>query len=148
MYFRIALLAFACLFSVPAFADDCGGKLIDLRNIYTAGSSPKKIGELQLYYNGSNGKNCVKTVHSAATWGKSLRTAAALGICKNRDDRRCNHPDYPESDPRKYEFDVDWYKFEAGPVRLAAGGKCIRAAGYIIYQGKRRNAKTIYGHCG
>lgn len=148
MHARIGLLALLCLFSIPAFADDCGGRLIDVRNIHVNGPSTKKIGELQLYYNAATGRNCAKTVHSAATWNKRLRTGVGLGICNNRKDRVCNHPDHPGSKRGKYTFDVGWYFFEAGPVRLAAAGKCIRAAGYIIYKGKTRHARTIYGHCG
>lgn len=131
----------------PALAQECGGRLVEVRNIMGDGANPQKLGELQLYYNASNGNNCARTMHSAATWGVETPTAVSLGICDNRRDRTCNHPQLdPNPNPNRFAYDSRPYRYQAGPVRVHAPSQCVRAGGSIFRNGKHHTV-LMYGHC-
>jgi hypothetical protein len=55
----------------------CAGSLIESRNLNVGG---KKVGELDVYYNGATGKNCARMNHTGSTWGKKLTTRVWIGI--------------------------------------------------------------------
>jgi hypothetical protein len=137
------IFAVAALSALPvatAFAQSgqCGGNLIAHRPITMPNGT--RIGELQLYYNPSNGRNCARTVKGGPAWGVPSITAVSLARCRNRSDRECGID---------LRFDVQpYYRHFAGPVRVPARNSCIRAAGYIDFRGGRHWANTIYGHCG
>jgi hypothetical protein len=56
----------------------CPGSLIESRNLNVGG---KKVGELNVYYDSSTGKNCARMNHARSTWGKKLMTRVWVGIC-------------------------------------------------------------------
>lgn len=147
--FTIAVALLFVFGSYDAIAQTCGGNLVDQRNIYLnpGAANQTKIGELQLYYNPQNGNNCAQVKHGGPTWGVKLWTAVSLGRCENRQDRVCNH-NQSGNVPGQFQVDIGEYIEYAGPVRLHTPNSCVRAAGYIQYQGEPRWADTIYGHCG
>lgn len=149
MRFRLLaflLLCLAATFSAQAQDGTCSGTLVGHKNVYADGT---KVGELQVYWSAAKQKNCARFMHAGPSWGEKRLTGVGLGICRTREDRLCNHPDNdPNADPRKYEFDLDYYSFRAGPVEteLKNDGKCMRAAGYIRWKGVMREA-VMYGFC-
>jgi hypothetical protein len=152
MRFRILALLLLCLaapFTVQAQDANCGGSLVGHKNVYADGT---KVGELQVYWNGAKQKNCARFMHAGPSWGEERLTGVSLGICRNRQDRLCNHPDNdPNADRtpgRSFAFDLNQYSFRAGPVEtgLRNDGKCMRAAGYIRWKGVIREA-VMYGFC-
>ncbi|MCD9030357.1 hypothetical protein LDO32_01220 [Luteimonas sp. Y-2-2-4F] len=146
----LSLLAAGLFAGLPfaVAAQECDGQLIDTRTVATPEGT--RVGELQLYYDGATGRNCARTVKGGPAWGSQTTTAVSLGVCSNREDRACNHPQMGPSDPALFKTDVGVYGYHAGPVSVPAQGRCIRAAGYIDYpiNGARNWAETIYGHCG
>lgn len=127
----LALVLFA-LFSLghagAARADGCGGNLIDYKPVRIGG---EKVGELQLYYNSGNGKNCAVFSHAGPTWGKALTTSVEVYVCKpNR-----NNCGVWQWDPW-WDRDDGTYAYQAGPVRIVGEDKCVQAIGYLDYKGQ------------
>jgi hypothetical protein len=135
------LLIYLVLFfsSSCALADLCAGKLIDSRNLYF---EKVKIGQLQLYYNSNDGKNCALMMHSGSFWGKSFPTKVELYRCT---DKTCKVVDAWDTDPKPINK-IAYYKYFAGPVRVQAKGKCIRVRGGIRVNDWVNT--DIVGHCG
>jgi hypothetical protein len=144
----IALLAVLTIDGpAPAGAatGNCPGTLIESRNLNVGG---KKIGELDVYYDRSTGKNCARMNHAGSTWNKPHRTRAWIGICsETRPGGGVCHYDRSTD-----AVDDDTYRFYAGPVttKVSAAGKCIAASGYLWIGGKRHDVYTTPwpGHCG
>ncbi len=144
------VLALAATGTAHAAGTACGGNLVGHKNVYANGA---KVGELQVYWNASKGKNCARFMHAGPTWGQPRLTGVSLGLCRNRQDRLCNHPDNdPNADRvpgRSFSFDLrENYRFQAGPVETDRSnvGKCMRAAGYIRVNGVDREA-VMFGFC-
>jgi hypothetical protein len=143
-----AILGVAALSgSTPAKAASgpCAGKLIESRNLNVGG---KKVGELDVYYNSANGRNCARMNHAGSTWGKKLRTRVWVGICSETKpgNGACHY------NPATDAVDEGSYKYYAGPAttKASAAGRCIAASGYLWIGGKRYAVGTHpwIGHCG
>jgi hypothetical protein len=144
----IAILAtFWLSGSSPAKAASgkCAGSLIESRNLNVGG---KKVGELDVYYNGATGKNCARMNHAGSTWGKKLTTRVWIGICSETTPGNKTCHDNASTDAA----DRGSYSYYAGPAttKVSARGKCIAASGYLWINGKRYAASTNpwVGHCG
>ncbi|MEG3175762.1 hypothetical protein U1872_05935 [Sphingomonas sp. RB3P16] len=111
----------------------CGGKLIEYVPFTVNG---QKIGQLQLYYNAQNGMNCAVMLHGGATWGVARDTGVAL-FRKRRGDQYYTEP----------AFERDTFRYQAGPIRTAGDGWCVKGGGGITHGGKHY---TLYtgDHCG
>jgi hypothetical protein len=133
--------------SAPAGAatGNCAGSLIESRNLNVGG---KKVGELDVYYDRSTGKNCARMNHAGETWGKRLTTRVWIGICSETEpnDEVCHY------DPATDAVDQGAYRYYAGPAttKVSAAGRCIAASGYLWIDGRRYAARTKpwVGHCG
>jgi hypothetical protein len=133
--------------SAPAGAatGNCPGSLIESRNLNVGG---KKVGELDVYYDSSTGKNCARMNHAGSTWGKKLLTRVWVGICSETEpnDEVCHY------DAATDGVDKGEYRYYAGPAstKVSAAGRCIAASGYIWIDGKRYATRTKpwVGHCG
>ncbi|MCC4587297.1 hypothetical protein LL962_09310 [Xanthomonas sp. NCPPB 1067] len=133
---RLGLLALG--HAGAAHADGCGGNLIDHKPVRIAG---ERVGELQLYYNGGNGRNCAVFAHLGPTRGKPLMTSVEVYVCKpNR-----NNCGVWQWDPW-WDRDDDIYSYQAGPVRIDGRNKCVRAMGYLEYKGETAVAVSDV-HC-
>ena len=141
----IAALALTGSPPAGAASGQCAGSLIESRNLNVGG---KKVGELNVYYNRSTGKNCARMNHAGSTWGKKLMTRVWIGICseKTPGDKTCHYA--PDADA----VDKGRYRCYAGPVttKASAAGRCIAASGYLWIGGKRHavGTKPWVGHCG
>lgn len=104
---------------------ECGGKLVNYVPVRTDQGNGPKIGQLELYYNAGNGNHCAIFYHGGPTWDKRLFTAVWM----------YPHPRRPSNTPFPggYVDDGDYYRFQAGPVRVKS--RCVFAAGNIKYQG-------------
>lgn len=130
------LLGLALLAAGNAYAGDggdCGGNLIDYKPIM-AGS--KQIGQLQLYYNNSTGKNCAIAYHGGDTWGVRSYTYVVLQTC----------PSAACSSARIVASEDGQFRYQAGPIRTDGAGKCVAGYGQIRYNGTDYSAITS-GHC-
>jgi hypothetical protein len=142
-----AIAAFSLADSPQASAasGSCAGSLIESRNMNVGG---KKVGELDVYYNRSTGRNCARMNHAGSTWGKKLMTRAWIGICSERRPgaKVCHY------DPDTDAVDKGRYSYYAGPVttKASARGRCIAASGYLWINGTRHTVSTQpwVGHCG
>ena len=117
----------AGLNALPAGAADgeCGGNLIFHKPIKDG--QDRKIGELNIYYNAANGKNCAKTMHAGRTWGKPMQTSVLLMRC--RSDARPGSECFNRRDDTVMDSEV--YEYYAGPVRIDGRGNCIWASGSV-----------------
>ncbi len=144
----LALVASVALTgSSPAKAASgtCAGSLIESRNLNVGG---KKVGELDVYYNGATGKNCARMNHAGSTWGQKLTTRVWIGICSETkpSNGTCHY------DTTTDAVDKGSYAYYAGPAttKASAAGRCIAASGYLWIGGKRYAVGTSpwVGHCG
>lgn len=141
------LLLAAVSASGTAVAQACPGKLIavkDIRN-WDRADGPK-LGELQLYWDSTSNKNCARTVHTARTWNKPLKTSLIIQTCERKDFKN----GYCTAGAKKYQNGV--YKFQAGPLSLPGGNRCVWTQGGIDPYDPSRPAShfhtnTIAGHC-
>ena len=113
----------ASLPTTPALAQSgsCGGRLVELFPMVV---DKQRVGELQLYYNSSNGMNCAIFAHGGPMWGVRTQTSVSLQLQK------------PHSGSVQ---DEDPYKYMAGPVRIYGRNRCVRATGGMVYRGVYRN---------
>ena len=128
-----------------AASGSCAGSLIESRNLNVGG---KKVGELDVYYNSANGRNCARMNHAGSTWGKKLKTRVWVGICSETKPTNgtCHYNAATDA------VDVGSYAYYAGPAttKASAAGRCIAASGYLWIDGKRYAVGTSpwVGHCG
>jgi hypothetical protein len=143
-----AILVVVALTGSPAAdaaSGNCAGKLIESRNLKVGG---KKVGELDVYYNAANGRNCARMNHAGSTWGKKLTTRVWVGICSEKKPgaKVCHY------DPKTDGVQQGAFKYYAGPVttKASAKGRCIAASGYLWIGGTRYAVATSpwVGHCG
>jgi hypothetical protein len=131
--------------SARAASGSCAGSLIESRNLNVGG---KKVGELDVYYNHANGRNCARMNHAGSTWGKKLRTRVWVGICSETrpGNGACHY------NPATDAVDEGSYAYYAGPAttKASAAGRCIAASGYLWIGGTRYAVGTSpwVGHCG
>ncbi|WP_242108534.1 hypothetical protein [Luteimonas aquatica] len=131
--------------SGSALAQSCPGKLIEVKPIRNA--SGLKLAELQVYYNAATGKNCARTMHSSATWGKYHHTEVLLQTCKRENFSLRNGC----SAPRLALTDWGNFKYQAGPVSVYGKGRCVFSQGSIVtISGGHATPHRveISGHCG
>lgn len=150
--FRILLVA-ACVTlgltgavqaSASVTATACSGSLIESRNLVYGTT---KIGELDVYYNSSTGRNCAKMNHAGPTWGHALPTYVYISVCyETVAGGKCTQI------PGSQDDDYGTYAYYAGPVdtQTSSRGRCIAATGYITYAGYNRwvPISPYPGHCG
>lgn len=142
-----AIVVAGIAFSGDVLAQSCPGKLIAVKPIRD--SAGKKLAELQLYYSAATGKNCARTMHSSATWGKPLHTEVFLQTCKRKhfsSRKGCN-----ASKPHRADNDWGTFRYQAGPVSVYGRNRCVAAQGSIVTEpGGRPTAfrVNIRGHCG
>lgn len=99
-------------------AGTCPGGLIAHQPL-TAG-----LGWLDVYYDGTTGRNCARVVSSAGTWGVPKVMSVELVRCSStKPSQRCGTYDTSR--------DRGTYKYYAGPVSISARGHCILAYGYV-----------------
>jgi hypothetical protein len=143
-----ALVAAVALAGSPpadAASGNCAGSLVESRNLNVDG---KKVGELNVYYNRSTGRNCARMNHAGDTWGKALITRVWIGICSETkpSNGTCHY------DATTDAVDKGKYRYYAGPAttKASAAGRCIAASGYLWIDGKRYavGTKPWVGHCG
>jgi hypothetical protein len=127
-----------------ALASSCSGTLIEhipLKN------GTATYGYLDVYYNGSTGKNCAMTRAAGSAYGNATRISVVLIRCQQTTSgSNCTY------DPAAGDRVVDdgAYHYYAGPVELSAAGRCIWAAGDLWYNGVKVHAQTspLASHCG
>ena len=129
---RAALGMVGALLAAPASAEGCGGNLIEYVPVVVDG---EKIGQLQLYYNPGNGKNCAIMLHGGPTWGVPIDTGVLLAKAPRRNGS------YSQAG---YQREV--FRHQAGPVRTDGRGQCVYAGGGIDWKGQRRSVFTGQ-HC-
>lgn len=100
-----------------------GYKQIDRADLRSGGAG---AGTVYLLYNAANGFNCVVTLKSGSIGQKTPVSA------------------YLEVQGQKRKTDAGQFAFYAGPVRLAAPGRCVRWGG--SHGSARRDMP--FGHCG
>lgn len=118
-------------------ASPCSGSLISTKGITSNGTA---IGELDVYYDSSTGKNCAITQAGGPSWGIKKEMTVSLAIChKTGPSWNC--------DPG-VNVDPGNYYYYAGPVSLGARGQCIMAEGGIFWNGVLNATSTGPGFCG
>jgi hypothetical protein len=147
----VAVAAFLPLLgggSGTAEAAGCSGTLIEHRAI-RGDKTGNLFGYLDVYYNGSTGRNCARTVSSSRTWGVRKPMFVGLYKCSQTSPGRCSVVSKAEDGPN---YTYGSYQYYAGPVSLYAKGHCIAARGDIIYKGEHGDAFTPNypggSHCG
>jgi hypothetical protein len=96
-------------------AATCGGKLIASLPIKNGG---KRIGSLVVYRSGKT--TCAMTKHGGASWGKKRFTSIMLVGCKTaKAGKDCGEAPYKQ--------DKGQFAYQAGPVRVTSGKRCIWA---------------------
>lgn len=144
---RIAgvIVATAALFAAQAAHANCGGNLINVKPLIWGDGT--RLGEVQLYYNPANGRNCARTVHGGETWGQPRTTDIFIETC-TRAVFNANGGTCPPGSPSDYWSGQPSY--HTSPVSLPGSGRCVDVLGGIE---RYRNQGTftaarIAGHCG
>ena len=119
--------------SAAAGQGSCGGKLVEYVPFVVGG---KKIGQLQLYYNARNGKNCAIMYHGGPTWG--IRKDTGVLLAKSATRNGAYH---------QAAYQRDDFTHQAGPITTVGRDKCVYAGGGISYNGKHHTKYTGF-HCG
>ncbi|WP_143703942.1 MULTISPECIES: hypothetical protein [Luteimonas] len=137
----------ACVVPTDARAETCPGNLIGVKPLLWGDGA--RLGELQLYYNPGNGRNCARVVHGGETWGKRRTTSVQIETCTQA-VFRANGRTCPgaASIPRRQWSGVTQYSTNA--VSLPGQGRCVDATGSIE---RRLNAggvtaSRLAGFCG
>ena len=147
-YLLALLLASSAFFaSTEARAETCPGNLIGVKPLLWGDGA--RLGELQLYYNPANGRNCARVVHGGETWGQRRRTDVMIETC-TRAMFRANGNTCPPvaSIPRRTWQGVT--RYSTNTVSLPGRGRCVDATGGIE---RRLNvnvgtASRLAGFCG
>ncbi len=107
-------------------AATCGGKLIASLPIKNGGN---RIGSLVVYRSG--GTTCAMTKHGGASWGKKRFTSIMLVGCKTaKAGKSCGTAPYKQ--------DKGQFAYQAGPVRVTSGKRCIWARADLGTAGDKR----------
>jgi hypothetical protein len=109
----------------PLSASSCSGTRIE--------HIPMRSGStiyayLDVYYDSSTDDNCAMTVGNGAAYGHATEIDVCLARCTQTSPGATCTPDAEPCDPGAYHS-------YAGPVIVHAPGRCISAAGYLIYDG-------------
>lgn len=129
--------------AVPAGAYGCSGDKIDTYAVKA--SNGTLFGNIYLYYDSSSGMNCAVTVATAAGgYGVSTLKGVNLALCDEGSTEGGVCP------TQKIVSDDHNYFDYAGPVKLAAAGRCIGVYGYTYSAsgvfGENANPSTAT-HC-
>jgi hypothetical protein len=116
-------------------AGSCSGSLIDTYNV-TGDYSPytgQYVGQVRLYWDGTN--NCaIFTKSGGPLYG--VTTSMSIKLMAS-------------TSPERSDTDSGSFSQYAGPVTVAAAGKCIRWEGSIVYNGRTVAYDSIgWQHCG
>lgn len=118
-------------------ATTCGGNLIGVKPLLWGDGT--RLGEVQLYYNPANGRNCARVVHGGATWGKPRLTDVFIETCTrkvfNNNNRTCPQGG---ATPSRYWSGVVSYVTTA--VSLPGQGRCVDVVGGIA---RRANSNVM-----
>lgn len=126
-YLAAVVIAACALFAMPeARAQSCGGNLIGVKPLLWGDGA--RLGELQLYYNPANGRNCGRVVHGGETWGKRRNTSVAIETC-TRAVFRDNNRTCPYGSPSQTWTGVT--RYYTSPVSLPGQGRCVDLTGSI-----------------
>jgi hypothetical protein len=138
-FLLVVLLATGALFTAPSAqaATTCGGNLIGVKPLLWGDGT--RLGEVQLYYNPANGRNCARVVHGGETWGKPRLTDVTIETCTrkvfNNNNRTCPPG---ASTPRRYWSGVVGYVTTS--VSLPGKGRCVDVVGGIA---RRTNSSVM-----
>lgn len=139
------LLGGSMLGAGEAQAQQCGGNLIAVKGIHWGDGA--RVGELQLYYNPANGRNCAITMHGGVTWGRPTYTDVHIETC-SRAVFNANGGTCPPGSPSDYwQGNVGYY---TSPVSIPGAGRCVDAMGAVARHQNSNvvSAVRIAGHCG
>lgn len=118
------------------------GGLIE-RDYITASDGTTKIGEMDVFYNSSNGYNCAYVYALGHAIGVAKQMGVQLIACQetSRGDT-CTET--------QKDTDLGTYRYYAGVVGVYGRGHCIRADGGIVWQGQPfyAHSSPIASHCG
>lgn len=140
-----AIAALAVLGAVPAHAASTGATTATATPAGICGSgytqidshafrnSTTELARVYLLYNASTRSNCVVTLHSSSTSGYALPTGAWLDA---------------DGDGKGQTKDQGTYSSYAGPVRLAAGSRCVKWGGMIEAGVGTYTYTSPWEHCG
>jgi hypothetical protein len=103
------------------------------------------LGHLNVYFNSVTGKNCAATVADDAVWDWTKEMSVYLMSCTTRvAGRRCHR--------RTLRHDEGLFHRRAGPVQVAARGRCIYATGSIsnvwASTPTEGSIRPVGSHCG
>lgn len=116
---------------IQAAPNRCGSGYgrVDSENLNALGPN---FGTVYLYYNRTNGNNCVFTEKAVA---RGTRTSVTALLCRGSDGQCVS--------------DSGNYLSYAGPVYLFARGQCVRWGGSVTNTDGRRDSFTsAFEHCG
>lgn len=116
-------------------AGSCSGSLIDTYNV-TGDNSPyagQYVGQVRLYWDGTY--NCaIFTKSGGPLYG--VNTSMSIKLMAG-------------TSPERSDIDNGTYAYYAGPVKVAAAGKCVRWEGSIIYNDRTvAYESSSWDHCG
>lgn len=137
----IATLGLAALAPAEAEAASCGAQGKHLHSFpLTSPTNGKKIGSLDVYYNGRyGGTNIACLHHYGDAWGWTSTDYVRITRCDSY--YGCDTLDYSNTD-----YDVGDYKYYAGPVRATATRyRCVSAYAAINdpYDQRKRTSITV-----
>jgi hypothetical protein len=109
---------------------NCEGIRIATESIHVwdvgAGRPGEKIGEVQVFYDRTDGTNCALTVHTGRMKRVYAYTRVSLTVCQERTPgNTCT--------PQATAVDDGTFHSYAGAVTLPARGRCISAIGAMDY---------------
>lgn len=129
-------VAAALTVAAPAQAAyGCSGSLLEAQPIVN--DSGTRIGEIQVYWDSSRGRNCASTVHGGSTWGVNLFTLVEVFVCPTSQTSSCLQG-----------YDVrtrlgDWVSYYVWENSVSSSGRCVYARGWI----GSYYTTTKPGHC-
>jgi lipoprotein-anchoring transpeptidase ErfK/SrfK len=129
-----------------ATTSQCASSLGSLIQTIDIKDGSTVLGYVNIYYNSSNGYNCMETTSASATYGVSKVMDAYIVTCKETSPST-SCIDISESAPY-YADDEGNYSYYAGPVGVYGAGHCIYASGYIYWKGQYYfGDMSGAGHC-
>lgn len=138
-----APLAAPAVHAAPAITSgSCSGTLVEEEPVNLS-QSFTNVGYLNLYWDGSTGRNCATVTSSSVDWGVAKPMGVTIYQCAG--DVPCSPPyNMQVSDPAG--GGLANYAYYAGPVSVPGAGHCVWAGAGISWNGERGIAVTR-SHC-